>query len=557
MVRFRSRLLERASATFWILQKATFRLIWLSRYLFLKLLRKVSKGFRRLKVLRSKGLRIHEIIFMAPAAFKELTKLVIAELIRVKKQSRSQRLRDKKTSLTRNELIKRDFALERLQREYGNAIVNGDTSHGKDLLASVNPKFAETLTDDGDVETLKNAFIQGNVLLSYKDVLVENSKSGRNPNWKKITKRNIKSAKRKLRRNAKSVNRKGKLSEFSGQEQCNLLIASHKHTSFMFLLPIIERLEQNENINIRTIDISVLHSPPIDRKAGVIPAYADELIEWSDVVFVEWANNISSWFVDQISPKKKIILRLHSYELLNPWPLLFDWGKIEHLICVADHNLNRLLEVVQPEEYRCKVSVLPNIFEVASYRRPKNQCAERTMGLVGYGSQNKRVDLALDLLEELHRQDSSWKLKLVGSPPSSSEEIDYFQQFFDRAAPHIESGHLIIDPWTPDLASWFESIGIILSCSDREGTHESCREGIASGCVAVIRRWPWASNYGGNVSMFPDSFIWNRISEAAEYLHNLNIQEGILKQGSHEQESFFLRESPKRLMAELEEIITS
>ena len=160
MVRFRSRLLERASATFWILQKATFRLIWLSRYLFLKLLRKVSKGFRRLKVLRSKGLRIHEIIFMAPAAFKELTKLVIAELTRVKKQSKSQRLRDKKTSLTRNELIKRDFALERLQREYGNAIVNGDTSHGKDLLASVNPKFAETLTDDGDVETLKTAYIQ-------------------------------------------------------------------------------------------------------------------------------------------------------------------------------------------------------------------------------------------------------------------------------------------------------------------------------------------------------------------------------------------------------------
>ena len=460
---------------------------------------------------------------MAPAAFKELTKLVKAELSRLKKQNKGQRTRDKKTSLTRNKLINRDFALERLQREYGNAIVTGETNNSKDLLALVNPKVSNVVADDGDVEVLKNAFIQGNVLRSYKDVLVKNSKSGRNPSWKQLTKKNIKSAKKKQKRNSKSVNTKEGLSKFSGQQHCNLLIASHKHTSFMFLLPIIERLKLNEDINIRAIDISVLHSPPIDRKTGVIPAYADELIEWADVVFVEWANEVSSWFVDQISPKKKIILRLHSYELLNPWPWLFNWGKIDQLLCVAEHNLTRLLEVVQPDEYGCKVSVLPNIFEFENYRRPKNQCAEKTMGLVGYGSQNKRVDLALDLLEELHRYDSSWKLRLVGSPPSPFEEVDYFQQFFDRATPYIESGHLIINPWTSNLSAWFENIGVILSCSDREGTHESCREGIASGCVAVIRRWPWVSNYGGIDSMFPDSFIWDTISEAAEYLHNLNI----------------------------------
>ena len=557
MVRLLSRLLARVSATFWVLQKSTFRLIWLSRYLFLKLLGKVSKGFRRLKGLRSQGFRIHEIIFMAPAAFKELTKLVKAELSRLKKQNKGQRTRDKKTSLTRNKLINRDLVMERTQREYGNAIVTGDASHLEDLLTLVNPKVSKVVAEDGDVEILKNALIQGNVLLSYKNVLVENSKSGRDPNLKQLTKRNVKSAKRKQKRNAKSVNTKGKLSKSSGQEQCNLLLASHKHTSFMFLLPIIERLTKNENINIRTIDISVLHSPPIDREIGVIPAYADELIEWADVVFVEWANDVSSWFVDQISPTKKIILRLHSYELLNPWPLLFNWGKIDHLICVADHNLNRLLEVVHPEEYGCKVTVLPNIFECENYKRQKNQGAERTMGLVGYGSQNKRVDLALDLLEKLHHHDKSWKLKLVGSPPSSSKEVDYFQQFFDRAVPYIESGHLIVDPWTSDLASWFESIGVILSCSDREVTHESCREGIASGCVAVIRRWPWASNYGGIDSMFPDSFTWDTISEAAEYLRNLTIDEGLLRQGSFEQDGFFLRESPQRLMDELEKMIKS
>ena len=106
---------------------------------------------------------------MAPAAFKELTKLVKAELSRLKKQNKGQRTRDKKTSLTRNKLINRDFALERLQREYGNAIVTGETNNSKDLLALVNPKVSNVVADDGDVEVLKNAFIQGNVLRSYKD----------------------------------------------------------------------------------------------------------------------------------------------------------------------------------------------------------------------------------------------------------------------------------------------------------------------------------------------------------------------------------------------------
>ena len=41
---------------------------------------------------------------------------------------------------------------------------------------------------------------------------------------------------------------------------------------------------------------------------------------------------------------------------------------------------------------------------------------------------------------------------------------------------------------------------------------------------------------GGVASMFPDSFIWDIIPEAAEYLHNLTTHEGLLKQGSYEQE---------------------
>jgi len=530
----------------WLLQKRLFRVLWLGWYVAIKLFRKIGKGFRRFVELRNQGLSFRKIILLAPASTKKLFSLARNEFNRLKKQAKGHRLRDKKGARNRVELVNRTYAFEHLKSEFNEAIATGDTGLASSLLVKTEAQYPQADLNPQSVAIARERLVEGNVLNDHLRELMQNSISGLHPNWDEIVKRNIRSA--KLKRIVKKNPRR---------KQRNLLMVSHKHNSFMFLLPIIERLEMESNISLRTLDISVLHNPPVERENSEIPSYADELIDWADVIFVEWAHDVSSWFIDLVPSKKKIILRLHSYELLRPWPLLFNWGKIDHLICVSDHNLNRLQEVVQPEKFNCQTRVLPNVFEFSDYKKPKKQGVERTLGLVGYGSQNKRADLALDLLEHLLQFDNRWKLKLIGSPPTVSIEEDYFQKFFDRAAPHLERETMLIDPWSPDLPSWFQSVGIILSCSDREGTHESCREGIASGCVAAIRRWPWAMDYGGNDSLFPDSFIWDTTAEAAEYLQDLVSRLALPDQGRNEQEKFFQRESPEKLMAELVEMITS
>ena len=148
-------------------------------------------------------------------------------------------------------------------------------------------------------------------------------------------------------------------------------------------------------------------------------------------------------------------------------------------------------------------------------------------------------------------------MHLIGDDPSDKREEDYFEDFFSRAESYIEQGIIKITPWKDDISSWLQEIGIILSCSDREGTHEACREGIASGCVGVIRKWPWAKDFGGNQTLFPNSFIWENVIDAAKYLNSFDSPKHFYEQASIEQNSLLKRESPEVLVDSFLEIVSS
>jgi len=73
--------------------------------------------------------------------------------------------------------------------------------------------------------------------------------------------------------------------------------------------------------------------------------------------------------------------------------------------------------------------------------------------------------------------------------------------------------------------------------------------------MGLIRNWPWAKNYGGNVDMFPDSFSWDTISEAASYLKSFESSEQLLNQGSLEQKSLLERENREEQIQEFLRIV--
>jgi len=65
----------------------------------------------------------------------------------------------------------------------------------------------------------------------------------------------------------------------------------------------------------------------------------DSTVEWADIVWLEWANSIAAHVTHNIPSisQKKIVCRIHRYEVLNGYLAQIDWTKIDKTIFVADH----------------------------------------------------------------------------------------------------------------------------------------------------------------------------------------------------------------------------
>jgi glycosyltransferase involved in cell wall biosynthesis len=78
---------------------------------------------------------------------------------------------------------------------------------------------------------------------------------------------------------------------------------------------------------------------------------------------------------------------------------------------------------------------------------------------------------------------------------------------------------VVLYPYTEDMPSWFSRIGFVLSTSDSEGSHQAVAEGMAAGCVPVIRNWPGADR------LYPRRFIFSTIDEAVQLICNASAPE--------------------------------
>jgi hypothetical protein len=152
---------------------------------------------------------------------------------------------------------------------------------------------------------------------------------------------------------------------------------------------------------------------------------------------------------------------------------------------------------------------------------------------LGYLPERKNPALAAEILKELIRKDPSggWELHFAGLNPNqfsslpSSPKVNmaYYEELNITSRSYNSlrgSPRIIFDPFTEDpgktffscswfccscsplffflhifpspQAEWLRGIGFILSTSDSEGSHHAIAEGIASGCVALVKRWPGA-----------------------------------------------------------------
>lgn len=253
---------------------------------------------------------------------------------------------------------------------------------------------------------------------------------------------------------------------------------------------------------------------------GAVAPWAKDLVDWSDLVFVEWWNVPAIWFSRYLPDEKKLVVRLHSYEAFSIYPTFSNLARVDLALFIAPHMLEIFTAAhgfLYPE---MRAELVQNIREGLGQLScvEKTDSARRTLGMMQYADVNKDPVFALEVLQILVQSDIRWTMKLAGKdwPDSLDGSTLAYKQKFERLM-NLMRAHVQIDGYVRDKASWFSSVGFILSTSHREGSHESVVEGMSSGAVPLLRRWPLVSAFGAPESVFPGVPAFSTPQEMAEY----------------------------------------
>jgi glycosyltransferase involved in cell wall biosynthesis len=270
-------------------------------------------------------------------------------------------------------------------------------------------------------------------------------------------------------------------------EKLKVVVAGH---DLKFFTPLLDYLRLQPDLEVRLDQWAALgkHDPDTSR----------ELAGWADVVICEWCGPNAVWYSRHKRRGSRLLVRLHRFELASRYPGQVKIGAVSQVVCVSRHYTRLTREQTGWPE--AKVVTIPNAIDVAQLDRPKLDGARFHLGLIGIVPSRKRLDLALDVLEELRREDDRYLLFIKSGMPwehwwvwQNAAEREHYASALrrvQRAA--LLRGAVVFDDAGPDVAAWLRRVGFVLSTSDDESFHVAPAEGMASRAVPVLRHWPGA-----------------------------------------------------------------
>lgn len=267
----------------------------------------------------------------------------------------------------------------------------------------------------------------------------------------------------------------------NGYRPRRVVVASH---DLKFMGELMDFLTRNPSFDVQQDKWATLHTHNEEN--------SKQLAEWADTVFCEWAGPSLAWYSRHIPEGTRLISRLHRFELNGPWMDHVAWDKVNKLVFVSDWVRDEAVAKFGLDI--SKTVVLSNTVDLGDFDRPKTRNARFTLGLVGMVPFLKRPDRALDLLEQLIRVDPRYVLRVKGRMPwdyphvwANPVEKQLYLDFFARIANNpMLSQHVAFDGFGADVASWFRSVGFILSPSELESFHLATAEGMSSGAIPIV-----------------------------------------------------------------------
>jgi FkbM family methyltransferase len=233
-----------------------------------------------------------------------------------------------------------------------------------------------------------------------------------------------------------------------------------------------------------------------------------EAIKWADIVWLEWANDLAIFATNNVPEiqNKKVVCRLHGYEIFGGYPQKINWEMIDKLIFVGDH-IKRILHELHPNLniVPTKEVIIPNGVDLDrfkfSLRKPGYNLA-----ILAHINYRKNPEFWIQIISKLKDVDNKYCLH-VGGDFQDPLYLVYFN--YIRKEMKIED-NFILHGWINNVEEFLEDKDYILSTSIHESFGYNIAEAMARGIKPIIQ------NYSGSKEQWPNELIYNTIDEAVE-----------------------------------------
>ncbi|PMR91558.1 glycosyltransferase [Kocuria rhizophila] len=251
------------------------------------------------------------------------------------------------------------------------------------------------------------------------------------------------------------------------------------------------------------------------------------LLGQADTVFCEWGLGNAVWYSQHVSDGQRLVVRVHAQEIRGPYLKRIQHGRVSSYLFVSE--LVKEAAITSHGLPREKCHVVPNIVQCERLRQDKLPGARKTIGFVGLVPQLKRLDRAVDLIEELVRFDPEFRLLIKGKRPEEyswmlkrDEELAWYHQCYeriDRLNARQQSEVVRFEAHGDDMAQWYRNVGYGVSVSDHESFHLTLPDAAASGAAPVSLDWPGAD------LIYPREWLVSSVSQMARRIFDLSRDE--------------------------------
>lgn len=232
----------------------------------------------------------------------------------------------------------------------------------------------------------------------------------------------------------------------------------------------------------------------------------DKGMEWADICWFEWCDELVIYgSKTQWATEKKIVCRLHRYEIFTDYPQRVSWENVDKLIVVTPHLAELLEKKVPGIHNRVSIITINNGVNLNKY-----SFAQRSSGFnlayVGYIHHRKNPALLLQIMKKLVDKDNRYKLHVAGK-----FQEDLTKLYWDHLIEKMNlQDNIIFYGWQENIEEWLEDKNYLISTSIHESFGYGIAEAMARGIKPIIHHFPFADE------IWATEFLFSSIDEAVE-----------------------------------------